>query len=328
VREDPLLLLLRRGGSSGSPRPRSPPAAPGGGDGQGRAPDAARRAAGRPGRSGGPLPPVPGRVPGAQETPSAAVHDRWTERVLSTDFADAAAHYGSIPRGALWVATASLAEFASRSGGLLSTRGCASGPPPLPLLALLLLARTRAASSSSGGGGPDEVLVGCVACVPWREAPAILPLQCRRRCHRGGAAAASQSGGPPSIMGPLSCSPAAEGPASCCASARTRPCGGPVWALRSSPSWSRGARGKGEDLRGHLVEHRCAVHVVWVGRRHDKAVSIGEPFMPPCPCSGARLGYTQVQLSTLSTQESAVRIYAARGYTQVREGMTGLKVAR
>lgn len=99
---------------------------------------------------------------GPDGSAEAATHDHWTERVFATDFADAAAHYSSVPRGGLWVATVSRAEFGARSGG--------ADPEPVLLLA--------------DADGAAEVVVGCVALVPWHEAPL-----------EGGAPAASDSGG-------------------------------------------------------------------------------------------------------------------------------------
>ena len=82
---------------------------------------------------------------------SGGVHSAWLQTVLSTDFADVAGHYGSLPRCRFWVATAA--------------------PPPSPPPPVV------DATASGGGGGPTEllacldgegrILVGCVAVLPY-----------------------------------------------------------------------------------------------------------------------------------------------------------------
>ena len=88
---------------------------------------------------------------GPDGSAEAATHDHWTERVFATDFRDAAAHYASVPRGGMWVATAARAAFSARSGG---------AEPAAELLV-----------AGQEGDAEDEVVVGCVALVPWHEAP-------------------------------------------------------------------------------------------------------------------------------------------------------------
>ena len=98
---------------------------------------------------------------GADGSTEAVTHDRWAERILATDFKDAAAHYASVPRGALWVATTTRAEFEARSGGV---------PPEKELLLL------ADGSRELSGSGSQEVLVGCVALVPWTYASGAVPV--------------------------------------------------------------------------------------------------------------------------------------------------------
>jgi ribosomal protein S18 acetylase RimI-like enzyme len=213
-----------------------------------------------------------------------AVHRAWTERVLAQDFADIFTHYGSIPRAAFWIATASRAEFVARSHGV----------EPDPELVVQVEAPQSApgvGSSIVAAGGPSSTHAGAL------QAPE-LSLTTHSGSTQPASAVASSVVSPAQlgsllseghvVVGCVAIVPAVEAPIVLPGASAAPPLTDTTCEL--------------QRMAAHPALHRSGIA--------STLIALVERSAP-------LLGYTQVQLSTLADMKPACALYRSRGYKQL-----------